>query len=901
MKLSAFSLIFLASVNISARELPEISLTYQIGPDTYSSSNARMELTVEKVGDIPVPEYAVRFTNRSDDTLKLHNVVPLGASQESVYITGKGNHGLSRTHLFVPGREPVNVIVPDNAWELGFCAKEGICALSRRDAKSVSNGRRSRFETYLYPGGSVSYRFWVTDYEGEWQNALRTMFQKYLLFDVPAGSFDDSLLQREDLQWARHSYAANLMMAWDRRFYDREDGRYHVDGYLSVMDGLIGGYDIYGIWPTWPALGMDQRNQWDMFRDLPGGYEQLRAVSATCHDHGTKFMLCYNPWDGSTRSDEGHFDGMTTITRSLDPDGFVLDTQGSSSRELQDAVDAAKPGVVMYSEGMAVPKDMQGIVSGRVHNALYYCPMLNLCKFIRPDFAIFRVAEESHEPIIREFNVSFFNGYGTEINSFSTGRFEWSEDQLRHWGRLLRIQRENTDAFCSFGYRPLVPVLSDGIYVNEWPDGEKTVYTVYNLLPSGFSGGLLDVDIREGYHFVDIFNHEELVPEQHGDKYVLPVSVGSFDVGSLGTNNESSVTAFARLPESLDVGYHAGILSVSACAGDSVRIWAGMPSYSKEPLILGTEPSETNLLRAFPGYEGKFVVQLFKDGQLLDERVVSVVPSTARLSSEMVRTSPYAKAPAGMAVIPAGRFVCRHYLTGDSFIPYPEPLTDTDGAAYVEKFYMDRYPVTNAQFKAFLDGSGYWPEDDTNFLKHWENGTYPEGQAEYPVVYVTLEDAEAYAAWAGKRLPTEIEWQYAAQGVNGAEWPWKQRSEVKRVEEPITETLSVWKFEGLDPRASNLGDGQPYPVGKYRKGVNQYGLYDLVGCVWQLTCDEYDNTTYRFVMVRGGSYFMPSSSFWYVQGGPRELNYRQMLLRVSPSFERNSTVGFRCAADAVQN
>lgn len=173
------------------------------------------------------------------------------------------------------------------------------------------------------------------------------------------------------------------------------------------MKRLMGGYDVYGIWPTWPALGMDQRNQWDMFRDLPGGYARLKEISALCHSLGTKFFICYNPWDGSTRSSEGHFDGMTTITKAADIDGFVLDTKGGSSVELQNAADAARPGVIMYSEGMAVPVDMQGIPSGRVHNALYYCPMLNLNKFIKPDFAIFRVAEENKEAIKREFNVSF--------------------------------------------------------------------------------------------------------------------------------------------------------------------------------------------------------------------------------------------------------------------------------------------------------------------------------------------------------------------------------------------------------------------------------------------------------------------------------------------------------------
>lgn len=878
-------------------------ISYEIDGAGFTSleENGSVRLTACAVDYSHGLKAVVSFENVSADTLSIANVVPFGVSDDSVYITGLGGHPLSRTHLFIPGKDPVNVIVPDNAWELGFSVLDNrYCALSRRTPASVEGGFRRRFETVLYPGGRMSYTIWADSFEGEWQDALKLVFQTRMLYDVEPGSFDDSILEREDLRWIRSCYAANLMMAWDRRFYDISDGKYHVREHLSHMKELIGGYDIYGIWPTWPALGMDQRNQWDMFRDLPGGYDGLREISEVCHSQGTRFMLCYNPWDEDTRSSEGHYDGMTTITASLDPDGFVLDTKGNSSKELQDAADAAKPGIVMYSEGMAVPKDMQGIVSGRVHNALYYCPMLNLCKFIRPDFAILRVAEESHEPIAREFNLSFFNGYGTEINSFSVGRFEWSDDQMRYWGRLLRIQRENTGAFTSFDYRPLVSVSEDHIYVNEWREEDKTVYTIFSLIPEGFDAPLIEVVPDESFHFVDIYDHRELEPQVIGSRTLLPVRTAAFDSRYLGTNNEGSVSAVARFPKLLDVERKGDILFTSAASGTRILLWAGDPSYSKIPLELGIGQNRTALLEAFPGFEGKFIVQLFDGGRLVDERIEYVAPSTARLVSSEKSAAAFPKCPEGMVVIPSGMFRCDEYLTGDSFIPYPDPLTSPGEEVRMDRFYMDRYPVTNAQFKRFLDESGYWPEDDTNFLKHWIDGDIPSGEDSYPVVYVTLEDAEAYAAWAGKRLPTEMEWQYAAQTEAGNRWPWKQKKPIRRVEEPITGTLSVWRFEGIEKGVTNLGDGKPYPVGKYARGRNPYGLYDLTGCVWQLTSDVYDNTTYRYVMVRGGSYFMPSSSFWYIQGGPRELNYRQMLLRVSPSFERNSTVGFRCVADVLE-
>ena len=72
----------------------------------------------------------------------------------------------------------------------------------------------------------------------------------------------------------------------------------------------------------------------------------------------------------------------------------------------------------------------------------------------------------------------------------------------------------------------------------------------------------------------------------------------------------------------------------------------------------------------------------------------------------------------------------------------------------------------------------------------------------------------------------------------------------------------------------------------------------MVGNVWQLTNDIYDNGSYYFVTMRGGSYYNPTSSSWYVQGGPWPVDKHQMLLMLSPGYDRNSTVGFRCVQDA---
>lgn len=81
-----------------------------------------------------------------------------------------------------------------------------------------------------------------------------------------------------------------------------------------------------------------------------------------------------------------------------------------------------------------------------------------------------------------------------------------------------------------------------------------------------------------------------------------------------------------------------------------------------------------------------------------------------------------------------------------------------DAVILLDSIWMEKYPVTNEQFKAFTDGTRYMPTDAHNFLHDWKNGTHPAGWVNKPVTWVSMEDARAYSKWAGKRLPHELEW-----------------------------------------------------------------------------------------------------------------------------------------------
>ena len=839
----------------------------------------------------------ITITNKGKENISVSNIVPFGFSNKQFHISGKPLADTSRSFLFQPGKEPVGVIVPHNNNDLNFTAIElgnnkTLFALVKRSNDSIQNYLLNRSPYILYPGKAISFEYYADIVDGDWHEALQKCFQEKMLYEV--SNFNDSLYQRKDLDYIRRSYTMHLMMAWEKNYYSAKDSAYLYTNFLNSTKKLYGGDDIFSIWPTWPVLGLDQRDQWELMKALPGGLAKQRALSDFSHANGTKYFISYNPWDD--KNEKASLQTMSEYIKAIDADGVVLDTKAEGSAALQLAADKAKPGVILYSEGMAVPKDMQSIISGRVHNDIYYPPLLNLNKLIKPNFAIFRVAELSKERIRREYASALFNGYGVEINVMRPGRQEWIAEDYAFWGKCVRILKDNSENFISKKWTPLIATTIDKIYVNQWPGTNKTVYTIFSLLPEGFTGALFEVETKPGFHVVDLWNHEAVATQNISGKNYAVAELESFNKKYLGTNNEGAVTAIASLPQLLQVKIDGDKIMIEASEGSSIKVWAGNPSYAKESFEIQSHSGSFHLFEKFGRVQGKFVVQLFNGTDLLDEYVFSITPGTPLLVSNSNTTPPTTTIPAGMVSIAAGNFEMS-VVNGDEFIVYPKEGYPKKMAMH--SFMMDAYPVTNAAFKKFMDASGYVPADTNNFLKHWINKTIKPGEENFPVVFISYEDAKVYAAWAGKRLPTEAEWQYAAQAGDGRIWPWGNTVKQKgKQSKSISTTLTLVDYGVPDATYCNTGDGKLYPVGKYKKSVNPYGLYDMVGSVWQMTNDWYQSDTYEYIMLKGGSYFQPGGSWWFVQGGPKPLTYRQMWLRVSQGFERNATVGFRCVKDA---
>jgi formylglycine-generating enzyme required for sulfatase activity len=252
---------------------------------------------------------------------------------------------------------------------------------------------------------------------------------------------------------------------------------------------------------------------------------------------------------------------------------------------------------------------------------------------------------------------------------------------------------------------------------------------------------------------------------------------------------------------------------------------------------------------------------------------VAVEPPAVTPAPVVPDKPPTPVVPEGMVAVSAGAYT----IGRDGADPLEQPEHKVDLPA----FFIDRAEVTNAAYKTFVDTTGHKPPSN------WTATSFPVGRDGFPVTGVTWQDAADYAAWAGKRLPTEVEWEAAARGTDGRIYPWGS---------------------GFRAGVANIGSkpdkltAEQYPAGiketgRYAEGASPAGAVDMIGNAWEWVADEikvYPGNTESTLDLEPGVTHRVIRGGAYDGSKVNDATYRGYLDGSLPYPK----VGFRCAKDA---
>jgi formylglycine-generating enzyme len=575
----------------------------------------------------------------------------------------------------------------------------------------------------------------------------------------------------DDAQWVPDARVVALVWLWDELLYDHAVGRFTPSRLLDWARAEFGGFDGIVLWHAYPVIGLDDRNQFDFYRDVP----DLPTLVQAFRDAGVRVFIDYNPWDvGTRREPVDDPTAIATLVTELGVDGVFLDTLKEGGEELRAAM---APGVAFESESrVPLARVSDHAMSWAQWFADSPVPGVLRSRWFERRHMVHHT-RRWHRSHLEELQSAWLNGAGVLVWDVVFGVWVgWSRRDRDLLKAMRPIWRDYAEMFRSAEWMPLAdhPGGDVPVYASRWRDGETSLWTVINRADRPYEGAWLLLDADAETEWVDLI----------GD-----VALRVDDAGG------GKVTVSGTLPP-----------------GGIAAVVAGRPT-------------------------GQPATSLSDDDNFPSRSSVRVA----------TRDTSRGDVPTGMVTVPGGRHqLTVHYRlreTGlygeapyvDEWKPLPprlhQPVTlDRDVA--LQPFAIDTREVTVAEFAAFVDATGYQPVRAER-LDQWR--AYDQ---EAPVTYVELADARAYAAWQGKRLPTEDEWQVAAEA-------------------------------GLLERLSPL--------------------------VWNWTESEHTDGRTRFAILKGGAAYRAEGSDWYLDGGPMPPHASVKLLLMGAGMSRSPSIGFRCA------
>jgi sulfatase-modifying factor enzyme 1 len=597
--------------------------------------------------------------------------------------------------------------------------------------------------------------------------------------------------ERADLAWTQRCFSIGLLWLWDEQLYDYARHTFTVDGLINADAGL-GGYDAVVLWHTYPLIGIDERDQFDFYKQVPG----LPAVVRGFHDRSTRVFMEYHAWERGARVERDDASELAMMVTGTGIDGVFLDSMREAPAGVRAKLDATGPVVLEGESNIPLERIADHEMSWAQWQADSATPGVLRAKWFEPRHMLHQTRRWDRDRTA-QLRAAWLNGAGMLVWENVFGSWVgWSPRDRAALSAMLCVQRRFARHLSHGEWTPLADpadVTAPSIFSSRFEHAGSRLWTIVGR--DGHALGPSDkmrTESRAHERWFELLSGQELTPVVHGNgvRVALPAMQQPF----------AAVLAIpdAALDESLNEFMRAMRWRVGTAD-------ATFPARTPRRVTPPRAPARTapKDMVAVPGG-----------------------PRSLTIRYRLRETGMYDAAP-----------------FADLWKPLPPLLHHIEEEQHVvtlRPFAVSRTEITNAQYAKFVTATGYQPARPDRFLAHWVDGRPSHGTESEPVRYVGLDDARAYAAWAGARLPTEFEWQAAA----------------------------------VQPE---LARGAPL--------------------VWNWTESEHTDGRTRFTILKGGSHTLLVGSEWYTDGGPQPPEVSLKFLRAGPSIERSSAIGFRCAVD----